>query len=102
MAMPGDGLPLETAGKYSGLPADELKKSMENRRPQWRDPTCGFFGAHRREIRCKRQKKTSGKTAFRCKRRVFVWDRNWTKGDASPARKNFFAILNYFKSVTDL
>jgi flagellar biosynthesis/type III secretory pathway protein FliH len=33
MAMLADGLPLEAASKYSGIPADELKKGVEDRKP---------------------------------------------------------------------
>jgi predicted transposase/invertase (TIGR01784 family) len=29
MAMLGDGLPLETASKYTGIPADEIVRSLE-------------------------------------------------------------------------
>jgi predicted transposase/invertase (TIGR01784 family) len=29
-AMIGDGLPLETAAKYSGMPVDELRKRLED------------------------------------------------------------------------
>jgi predicted transposase/invertase (TIGR01784 family) len=34
IAMINDGLSLETASKYSGIPADELCRSMENRKPE--------------------------------------------------------------------
>jgi predicted transposase YdaD len=34
LAMLGDGLSLETASKYSGIPADELRQYTESRKPQ--------------------------------------------------------------------
>jgi hypothetical protein len=34
MAMLDDGLPPETASKYSGISVNELKRNMEKRKPQ--------------------------------------------------------------------
>jgi flagellar biosynthesis/type III secretory pathway protein FliH len=34
IAMIDDGLPIETASKYSGIPADEIMQSIKNHKPQ--------------------------------------------------------------------